>query len=456
MKTLSSWTSACIAISLASMSASAQDLAFRPFTNVGSLAVALRHANDSTGKLYAVTQNGTIRVVNSNGSLVTTPFLSGVGSLSCAWAGTTYTPGFAAGGERGLLGLAFHPQYASNRRFYINFTDTNGHTTVAELQASAANPDVADTASCKVLLRINQDFSNHNGGNVLFGPDGFLYVGMGDGGSGGDPCNRAQTLVPGSLNDAGECAVKTNFNTVARPGNADSRALLGKMLRLDVDGSTAAGHSLCGVPSNAAANFAVPTSNAFPGNVSKCPETFYYGLRNPWRWSFDKSTGDLVIGDVGQNASEEISFVLRGSGFNAGLNFGWNCFEGELNFSSSGTCSGASLANTHDPVMPLLSGVAASITGGYIYRGPATNLVGKYITADYQRSLFYLGTPANLTAPGTPQANWAVQTFTNASLGFTGTVTSFGEDAAGNVYVLTASGAIFKIADPREFADGFE
>jgi glucose/arabinose dehydrogenase len=456
MKTFNSWKSACIAISLASMSASAQDLAFRPFTNVGSLAVALRHANDNTGKLYAVTQNGTIRVVN-NGVLVTTPFLSGVGTLSCAWAGASYTPGFAAGGERGLLGLAFHPQFATNRRFYINFTDTNGHTTVAELQASVANPDLADTASCKVLLRINQDFSNHNGGNVLFGPDGFLYVGMGDGGSGGDPCGRAQTLAPASLSNAGtDCPVKANFNTVTRPGNGDSRALLGKMLRLDVDGTTAAGHSLCGVPSNVAASFAVPTSNAFPGGTVKCPETFYYGLRNPWRWSFDKTTGDLVIGDVGQGASEEINFVLRGSGFNAGLNFGWNCFEGELNFSSSGTCSGASIANTHDPVMPLLSGAGASITGGYIYRGPATVLAGKYIAADYIKSLFYLGTPANLTAPGTQQANWAVQTFTNASLNFTGTVTSFGEDALGNVYVLTASGAILKVVAAGEFADGFE
>jgi glucose/arabinose dehydrogenase len=431
----------------------AQDVVFEPFVNVGALAVALRHANDSSGKLYAVTQNGNIRVVN-NGVLATTPFLTGLNTLSCAWAGSTYTPGFSSGGERGLLGLAFHPQYATNRRFFINFTDTNGHTTIAELQTSAANPDAADTASCKVLLRINQDFSNHNGGNVLFGPDGYLYVGMGDGGSGGDPCRRGQTLQPGNLVNTADCAVKTNFNTATRPGNADSRALLGKMLRLDVDGTTPAGHSLCGVPSTATASFSVPASNTFAGASGVCPETFFYGLRNPWRWSFDRQTGDLVIGDVGQGASEEINFVLRGSGFTSGLNFGWNCFEGELSFSSTGTCSGAQIGNTHDPVMPLISGSGASITGGYIYRGPAPALRGKYIAADYVKSEFYFGTPSSLSAPGTPQANWSVVTRSNAQLGFGGVVTSFGEDANGNVYVLTASGAIFRLTST--FADGFE
>jgi glucose/arabinose dehydrogenase len=435
--------------------ANANEPVFEPFVNVGSLAIAVRHAGDTSGRVFVATQNGNIRVVNNSGSLVTTPFLTINGSTVCQWAGASATPGFTSGGERGLLGLAFHPQYSVNRRFFINFTDSGGHTNIAELLASSTDPNIAEAGSCKILMRVKQDFSNHNGGNLLFGPDGLLYIGMGDGGSGGDPCNRGQTLNPANLNDTGNCTVGATFNVAALPGNPNSRALLGKMLRIDVNGTTATGHSLCGTPSNLAAGYSIPATNVFANGATKCPEVLYYGLRNPWRWSFDRLTGDLIIGDVGQNAVEEISFVRRAPEFSGGLNFGWNCFEGESSFSATGSCAGANLAATHDPVMPLpQGGSGGSITGGYIYRGPKPALSGLYIAADYIKSEFYLATPSNLTAPGSAQPNWAFRTFTNSSLGFSGVVTSFGEDEAGNVYVATANGAILRVS--AWLKDGFE
>jgi glucose/arabinose dehydrogenase len=438
----------------------AQNVRLDTFKTGFSGPLALRHAGDASNRLFVVEQGGAIKIIQ-NGATLATNFLTMSTTQSCQWGGAAVVPGFTSGGERGLLGLAFHPQFASNRKFYVNFSDGSGggHTTVAEFQASVADPNVANPASCKILLRVNQDFSNHNGGNVLFGPDGFLYIGMGDGGSGGDPCGRAQTLNPANLNAAGNCAVKANF-TAALAGNANSRGLLGKLLRIDVNSTTAAGHSLCGVPSAQVADFAIPAANTFPGVVTKCPEVLAYGLRNPWRFSFDRSTGDLTIGDVGQNDVEEVSFFKRDAtnGLVSGLNFGWNCFEGESLFSSTGSCAGASLALTHDPVFVVPHpGAGASLTGGYVYRGPVAALSGLYIAGDYIKNELYIASPQNLTAPGAAQPNWPVRILRAADVGTAGLIpTSFGEDEAGNVYMVDGAGTIYRFDSDTLLLNGFE
>jgi glucose/arabinose dehydrogenase len=448
----------------ASFYASAQpipDPEMRIYKSGFSAPLAVRNAGDGSNRLFVVEQGGAIRIIDGAANTLTTNFLTVNSTLSCSWNGASTTPGFTTGGERGLLGLAFHPNYSSNRRFFINFTDVNGDTTIAELQAQAANANLADTSSCRILLRVDQDFANHNGGNLLFGPDGFLYIGMGDGGSGGDPCSRGQALLPANLNNAGSCAVDANFVTAG--GNSDSRALLGKMMRIDVNGTTPAAavggsRTLCGVPSDQVAFYAIPASNTF-GAAGTCSETFAYGLRNPWRFSFDRQTGDLLIGDVGQNAFEEINFHQRGaSGLIAGLNYGWNCWEGESAFNG---CSTPALSATHDPVMVYPNTGVASVVGGYIYRGTDTRLTGLYIAADTRSDRVFIARPSGLTAPGATQPNWTFNTRATTALGLTtaaSAIVSFGEDEFGTLYAAAiGDGTIYVIGSlPIIFRDGFE
>jgi glucose/arabinose dehydrogenase len=425
-----------------------------------SAPLAVRNAGDGSNRLFVVEQGGAIKIIDSNANTLTTNFLTVNSSLSCTWNGATSTPGFTSGGERGLLGLAFHPGYATNRRFFINFTDVNGDTVVAELQAQAANANVADTTSCRILLRVDQDFTNHNGGNLLFGPDGLLYIGMGDGGSGNDPCARGQALLPANLNNAGNCAVDTAFTNVG--GNSDSRALLGKMMRIDVNGTTpaSAGRTLCGVPSNQTALYSIPTSNTF-GAAGTCSETFAYGLRNPWRFSFDRQTGDLLIGDVGQNAWEEINFHQRGAnGLIAGLNYGWSCWEGE---SALNGCTSPALNTTHDPILVYQNTGQASVVGGYIYRGSDSRLTGFYIAADTRSDRIFIARPSSLTAPGAAQPNWTFNTRATTALGLTtaaANIVSFGEDEDGNLFAAAiGDGTVYSIGTVTPslvFRDGFE
>jgi glucose/arabinose dehydrogenase len=278
-----------------------------------------------------------------------------------------------------------------------------------------------------------------------------LYVGLGDGGSGGDPCGRAQTLAPATLNQTGNCAVDANFTAVG--GNADSRALLGKMLRLNVDATTPAGHSLCGVPSTQAALYAAPAANAFTP-AGACGEVFAYGLRNPWRFSFDRQTGDLLIGDVGQNAFEEINFQKRelSGSLRSGLNYGWNCWEGETGFNGCGT---PALNTTHDPVTVYGRSLGQSITGGYVYRGAINQFQGLYFYADFAFDNLFVATPASLTLPGTTQANWSTVNFSSASLGNTiGNVSSFGENDAGELLIVGYGGSIYQFE--QGLGNGFE
>ena len=323
-------------------------------------------------RLFIVEQEGRIRIVK-NGQLPATPFLDITGSVG-------------AGGERGLLSVAFHPSYATNGYFYVDYTDNNGDTRI-ERYTVGPNPDIADVASAKLILFIAQPYSNHNGGLVTFGPDGMLYIGMGDGGSGGDPQNRAQ--------------------------NPDS--LLGKLLRIDVD------H---GDP------YAIPAGNPF-ATSGGAPEIWALGLRNPWRFAFDRAAGLLYTADVGQDLWEEVSVAPAGQG---GLNYGWRIMEGLHCFNPT-SCSSTGLVQ---PVVEYSHANGCSITGGFVYRGTrAPSLVGQYFYSDYcsgwMRSFSY----ANGAVTG--QTSWSL----NVSLG---NVLSFGEDSAGELYVLSAGGGVYRIA----------
>ena len=271
-------------------------------------------------RLFVVEQPGRIRIVR-DGSLVEAPFLD-------------IRDRVRSGGERGLLGLAFHPAYASNGLLYVNYTDNAGATRVVEIRVSS-DPDRADPSSERLVLGVAQPFSNHNGGGLAFGPDGFLYIGLGDGGSAGDPLDLAQDLsVP-----------------------------LGKMLRIDVDS---------GAP------FGVPPDNPFVGTPGAFPAIWAYGLRNPWRFSFDAETGDLLIGDVGQNQIEELDLDPSGAG---GLNYGWNTMEGSQCFEPSSGCSAEGLTL---PVVEYDHSQGCSVTSGYTYRGALMpDLVGTYFYGDF-------------------------------------------------------------------------
>ena len=327
----------------------------------------------SDPRLFIVEQAGRITIVQ-NGQVVPTAFLDIVSKVR-------------SGGERGLLSVAFHPQYATNGFFYVNYTDLNGDTRI-ERYAVGAGPNVADPASAKLILAIPQPFANHNGGHLLFGADGMLYIPTGDGGSGGDPL-----------------------------GNGQNRStLLGKMLRIDVDG---------GDP------YAIPANNPFVGVSGARPEIWATGLRNPWRVAFDRPAGLLYVADVGQNLWEEVNVVPAGQG---GLNYGWNVMEGAHCFSPS-NCSSTGL------VLPALEygrSEGCSIIGGFVYRGSrAPSLRGHYFYSDYcsgfLRSFTY--------------ANGAVAERRTWDVGPLGNVLSFGEDSSGELYVLSANGTVYRIQE---------
>lgn len=331
-----------------------------------------------TDRIFVVQQTGIIRVLRHD-SLLTTPFLN-VSSLI----------GYVGGGERGLLSMAFHPSYASNGLFYIDYTAPDGALTVARYHVSA-NPNVASPAPADTLLAIpHATNSNHNGGLVTFGPDGYLYIGTGDGGGGGDPDGNGQ----------------------------DSTVLLGKILRIDVDG---------------AAPYAIPPTNPFISRPPAAPEVWAYGLRNPWRFSFDRMTHDFYIADVGQNAWEEIDFAPAGDP--GGHNYGWNRMEGVHCYLPTTGCVMSGLVL---PVYEYGHGSGCSITGGYVYRGtryPA--LGGRYffgeLCAGWIRSLKMQGGAATDVKDH------------SAEFGLVPGVTSFGEDGRGELYITLGTGQVYRI-----------
>ncbi len=329
-------------------------------------------------RLFVVEQGGTVRIVRPDGTVVPQPFLN----LSAL---------VSRGGEQGLLGLAFHPRYATNGRLFVNYTNRPGDTVVAELRVSG-NPDVANAGSRRRLMLIAQPYSNHNGGMVAFGPDGFMYIGMGDGGSGGDPENRAQNL----------------------------RSPLGKMLRIDVNGRTAR------------RAYRIPASNPFRGRAGIPPEIFALGLRNPWRFSFDRTRGDLWIGDVGQNSREEIDFATAARA--RGANFGWKRFEGRSRFSGVGLSAGRLI----QPVADYGHGAGCSVTGGYVYRGPSIpGLDGRYVFSDFCSSRLW-----SMRAGPKPGGLREITDLLGMRLptaGEDGGVRGFGEGADGQLYVSTGT-----------------
>jgi glucose/arabinose dehydrogenase len=356
----------------------------------------IQNARDGSGRLFFVQQTGQIKVWK-NGVVLPAPFLD-ISNLTLA------------SGEQGLLGLAFHPDYRNNGYFFVNYTrKDNGATVVARYSRSAADPDVADAQSAFELLTIAQPFANHNGGAVRFGPDGYLYIGMGDGGSGNDPQNNAQNLA----------------------------SLLGKMLRIDVN--TMAGQ----IP------YGIPPDNPFVGSLipGVRTEIWAYGLRNPWRFSFDRVAGDLFIGDVGQNAREEVDFVRAGT--RGGMNFGWRLMEGTqcTNLTGDPPCGTSGLTFT-PPILDYGHSPECSVTGGYLYRGRAVpelirrsplpigqQFNGVYVYADFCSGKIW---QASANAAGG---------VSNSLLLASGlSITTFGEDENGEIYLADARAAkIYKV-----------
>lgn len=343
------------------------------------------------GRLFIVEQGGLIRIVQSNGTVLPTPFINLSGLISL-------------GSERGLLGLAFHPNYANNGYFYVNYTNTSGNTVIARYSVSTGDPNVANPSSQLILLTINQDFSNHNGGDLKFGPDGYLYIGMGDGGSGGDPLNRAQ----------------------------DMGQLLGKMLRIDVS-PTGGLPPDCG---SGVTNYSIPADNPFVGVPGSCNEIWASGLRNPWRFSFDRHLGDMYIGDVGQNLWEEIDW--RPASSTGGENYGWRCYEGNAPFNLTG-CGPAS-QYTFPVFVYDHSQSNCSVTGGYIYRGSQYPLLwGHYLLADYCSGRFWTLHP---------DGNGGWQSINQGQLLPVNGASSFGENVAGELFVShRGNGTIYRVQE---------
>jgi len=324
----------------------------------------LTHSGDGTGRLFVVEQGGTIRVIDK-GTVLAAPFLD---------IRTIVT----AGGERGLLGLAFAPDFKTSGTFYVNYTDSRGDTVVARYRA-AVGAATADPGSAQIVLRIEQPYANHNGGGIVFGPDGFLYVGMGDGGSGGDPRGNGQNPA----------------------------VLLGKMLRINVAGTD---------------TYTVPGSNPFLGRKGYRPEIWALGMRNPWRFSFDMATGDLYIADVGQDAWEEIDFQPADD--KGGQNYGWNLYEGAHTYPPNSTHPGDAAQFTM-PVAEYARGAGQSITGGFVYRGAdVKSLWGVYVYGDYGSGRIWGLTRFD--------GRWRTAELLDSSM----SISSFGQDAEGEIYVL--------------------
>jgi glucose/arabinose dehydrogenase len=328
-------------------------------------------------RLFVVEKEGRIRII-AGGTVRAEPFLD-------------ISERVASEGERGLLGLAFYPDYVSSGRFAVNYTDVAGDTRIATFRVTA-DPNVADPASEQLLLGVDQPFANHNGGQVAFGPDGYLYIALGDGGGSGDPASNGQSLA----------------------------TLLGKLLRIDPGG---------GAP------YAVPPDNPFALVAAARAEVWSYGLRNPWRFSFDRATGDLYLADVGEGTLEEIDVSPAAGGGGRGVNYGWDIMEGDRCFEPVEGCDRSGLAL---PVVQYGHGEGCSVTGGYVYRGSAIPwLAGTYFYSDFcggwVRSFRFAGGSA------TEEREWP-------SLE-TGGVSSFGQDSGGELYILTPAGTVYRIVE---------
>jgi glucose/arabinose dehydrogenase len=371
----------CVFLSFFSLTKSLAQPVLNFNTVVSGLSAPLDivNAGDGTNRLFLVQRGGQIRIL-SGGALLPGNFLDISGLI-------------VAGGEQGLLSLAFHPDYETNRYFFVYYTRiSDGAVTIARYQTSSGNPNLADPGSGVVLLTVAKTpgQTNHNGGKLNFGPDGYLYFATGDGGGAGDPDNNAQN------------------------GNA----LQGKMIRLDVSNF------------NTLPYYTIPATNPYVNDPNVRDELFAIGLRNPWRWSFDRLTGDMWIADVGQGAWEEVNF--RSAGTTAGLNYGWDCFEGNHVFSNTAACQATT--DTVAPIFEYSHSQGFSVTGGYVYRGTAyPAMYGYYIVAD-----FGSGNVWKIIPNGTA---WNV----SMQAGLPGSIVGFGESEAGELYALSLGGTLYQV-----------
>ena len=352
-----------------------QDIYTILFADGFSNPVEMQNVGDD--RLFIVEKRGVIEILQLDGTTNPTPFLD--------IQNIVLTPG-GNYDERGLLGLAFHPDYINNGYFYVNYIDNFGNTQISRFSVSTSDPSIADPDSEFQILEVEQPYINHNGGCLRFGPEGYLYIGLGDGGSAGDPENRSQNL----------------------------QTLLGKMLRIDIDNTEGSN------------NYAVPSNNPFVGDPNALDEIWSYGLRNPWRFSFDSETDELWIGDVGQGSMEEID---RAAATVSGQNYGWRCYEGTQEYNTSGC------PNQSELTFPVAeyshSGGNCSITGGYVYRGEIyENFLGIYFYADFCSGEIGTIDQSNNQINHGP---------------FNGSWVSFGEDKNKELYIIDNFGSIYKI-----------
>lgn len=368
---------------LVSIPVLSQDIDIEFFADGFDDPVNLQNAGDE--RLFVVEQGGAIRILNPSGTTNATSFLNIAGLVG-------------SGSEQGLLGLAFHPDFSNNGFFYVNYVNTSGNTEVVRYTVDSTDPDLADATSALPIISYNQPFSNHNGGHMAFGPDGFLYIASGDGGSGGDPGNRAQNL----------------------------ETPLGKLLRIDVDNPVGGGQ-----------NYGIPADNPFAGDPSLTQEIWAYGLRNPWRFSFDTGSDDLWIADVGQGEIEEINRVNNSD---AAVNYGWRCYEGSMEFNNDATCPPESTMTF--PVAEYPHPTGFSITGGYVYRGSTyPGMQGLYFFADFVTGIIGTVDQANnLVNHGNFSGSWA----------------SFGVDMNEELYIVSIGGTIHRVKDNNLGAEGFD
>jgi glucose/arabinose dehydrogenase len=362
-------------------------LSLDPFATGLSSPVGLANAGDD--RMFAIERAGRIKVIQSNGTVLATPFLDISARVD------------SSNSEEGLLGIAFHPDYATNGYFYLNYINTTGtrRTRISRFSVTA-DPDVADPNSEEILLTITQPDWNHNAGKINFGPDGFLYIPLGDGGGGGDTSNNAQNMG----------------------------LLLGKINRIDVDSGAGAAPDCDGIGTG---NYTIPNSNPFiDGAGGDCDEIWAVGFRNPWQSSFDRATDDLYLGDVGQNAWEEVDFQPANS--TGGENYGWRCYEGNHPYNTAGC---GPIGDYDGPIFEYPNSPGFSVTGGYVYRGSLyPDMVGHYILADAGAGDFWDLDTNN---------NWNDTMHSNLSFG----VVSFGEDINGEIYVVNIGGTIYHLEE---------
>jgi glucose/arabinose dehydrogenase len=400
--------------------------------------IAFAQPNDGSGRFFIVSRTGNIHIYR-NGAVEPTPFLTVPVSTSS---------------EQGLLGMALHPQFASNGKFYVQHSRANGgganlgaaqDQLTVEYTANGPNPDVVPPATRRVIMTIGDMADNHNGGGIHFGPDGYLYVSMGDGGPQNDPHGFGQCLWRKPLdNTPGNCA----------SGAGTNYALLGKILRIDVDNTTASATAeMCGTATGQPANYAIPADNPHVGTSNTCNEIYHHGMRNPFRFSFDRSNGDMLIGDVGQGTWEEVTLVPSGMG---PQNLGWRTCEGRQLRGST------TVDSCNFGFLPILdyrhTGGRCSITGGYRYRGPIAAFNGMIIYADYCTSEMFFGKPDAGSSSGFSAVRWENPPGTPVTTA--GSPIGFGEDLDGNVYVGSQGGQVYRFVSPSStgpiFGNGFE